>query len=37
VVLTRAGSAKPQARAFVAFLKSADGQKIFTRWGWDAR
>jgi accessory colonization factor AcfC len=29
VVLTRAGSAKPQARAFVEFLKSADGQKIF--------
>ena len=37
VVLTRAGSAKPQAKAFVEFLKSSDGQKIFARWGWDAR
>ena len=37
VVLTRVGNAKPQAKAFVEFLKSAGGQKIFARWGWDAR
>ena len=37
VVLTRKGKAEPQAAAFVEFLKSAAGQKIFARWGWDAR
>ena len=37
VVLTRKGSTTPQARAFVAFLQSPAGQKIFAKWGWDAR
>ena len=37
VVLTRKGSTEPQARAFVEFLKSPAGQKIFAKWGWDAR
>lgn len=37
VVLTRRGSAQPQAKAFVAFLQSPAGQKIFAKWGWDAR
>jgi accessory colonization factor AcfC len=37
VVLTRNGSAKPQAKAFVAFLQSAEGQTIFAKWGWAAR
>ncbi len=36
VVLTRKGKTEPQAAAFVEFLKSADGQKIFAKWGWDA-
>ena len=37
VVLTRKGSNEPQARAFVTFLQSPAGQKIFAKWGWDAR
>ena len=37
VVLTLRGKDKPQARAFVEFLQSAAGQKIFAKWGWDAR
>ena len=37
VVLTRKGSTQPQAKAFVEFLKSPAGQKIFAKWGWDAR
>ena len=37
VVLTRKGSAVPQAKAFVEFLKSAQGRRIFAKWGWDAR
>lgn len=37
VVVTRKGSAEPQARAFVEFLKSPAGQAIFAKWGWDAR
>ena len=37
VVLTRKGKTEPQATAFVEFLKSSVGQKIFAKWGWDAR
>jgi Ca2+-binding EF-hand superfamily protein len=37
VVLTRKGKTEPQATAFVEFLKSPAGQKIFAKWGWDAR
>ncbi len=37
VVLTRKGKTEPQAAAFVEYLKSPAGQKIFARWGWDAR
>ena len=37
VVLTRKGKTEPQATAFVEFLKSAAGQRIFAKWGWDAR
>ena len=37
VVLTRTGKTDPQATAFVEFLKSTAGQKIFAKWGWDAR
>lgn len=33
--LTHAGEAKPEARAFVAFLQSADGAAIFRKWGWN--
>lgn len=34
VVLTHRGASEPQARAFVDFLKSAQGKAIFTKWGW---
>ena len=37
VVLTRKGKTEPQAAAFVEFLKSPAGQRIFAKWGWDAR
>ena len=37
VVLTRKGKTEPQATAFVEFLKSPAGQKIFAKWGWDVR
>lgn len=37
VVLTGKGRQQPQAKAFVAFLQSPAGQKIFAKWGWDAR
>ena len=37
VVLTRRGNARPQTKAFVEFLQSPAGQKIFATWGWDAR
>ena len=37
VVLTHKGKAKPQATAFVEYLKSPAGHKIFAKWGWDAR
>ena len=35
VVLTTRGKDKPQAIAFVEFLQSTAGQKIFAKWGWD--
>ena len=34
VVLTHKGSAQPKAKAFVEFLQSPAGQKIFAKWGW---
>ena len=34
VALTIRGGAKPEARAFAAFLASAEGAAIFRRWGW---
>ena len=37
VVLTHKGQSRPQARAFVEFLQSPAGRKIFAKWGWDAR
>jgi accessory colonization factor AcfC len=37
VVLTQKGKTMPQAAAFIEFLKSEQGQQIFTKWGWDAR
>jgi accessory colonization factor AcfC len=37
MVLTRNGNARPQAKAFVEFLQSPAGQKIFAKWGWDTR
>ena len=37
VVLTHKGSAQPKAKAFIEFLQSPAGQKIFAKWGRDAR
>ena len=37
VVLTHKGNTQPKAKAFVGFLQSPAGQKIFAKWGWDAR
>ena len=34
VVLTRRGAGQPQAKAFVDYLKSPQGQAIFAKWGW---
>lgn len=34
VVVTQRGNAKPEAKEFAAFLASADGAKIFAKWGW---
>lgn len=34
IVETARGQAKPAAKAFVAFLKSPQGAKIFEKWGW---
>ena len=36
-MLTCKGKTEPQAAAFVEFLESAAGQKIFAKWGWDTR
>ncbi len=37
IAMTREGREKPHARQFVAFLRSADGARIFRRWGWITR
>lgn len=34
VALTVRGKERSAARAFVAYLRSADGARIFRRWGW---
>lgn len=34
IVETARGQDKPMAKAFVAFLKSPEGAKIFQKWGW---
>lgn len=34
VALTVRGSTRRHARAFVAYLQSAEGARIFARWGW---
>jgi accessory colonization factor AcfC len=34
VALTQRGDAKPEAKAFAAFLASPEGAKIFAKWGW---
>ncbi len=33
--LTKAGEAKPVARAFVAFLNSPKGAAVSAKWSWD--
>ena len=37
VVLTGKGKQVEQARAFVAYLRSEAGEKIFAKWGWSRR
>ncbi|MEE3501965.1 substrate-binding domain-containing protein [Acidiphilium acidophilum] len=34
IALTHAGEARPMVRQFAAFLASAKGKAIFTKWGW---
>lgn len=34
VALTKQGNAKPAAKQFVEFLRSAEGARIFKKWGW---
>ncbi len=34
IVQTARGKEKPNAAAFIAFLKSAEGARIFQKWGW---
>lgn len=34
VVLTNAGKKNVQAKDFIEFLQSAEGQRIFAKWGW---
>jgi accessory colonization factor AcfC len=36
VVLTQRAEAKPEANAFITFLQSKQGEKIFAKWGWMA-
>lgn len=36
VSLTKRGYGKPQALAFIAFLKSPEGRAIFKKWGWSS-
>lgn len=36
VVLTQRAETKPEAKAFIAFLQSKQGEKIFVKWGWMA-
>jgi accessory colonization factor AcfC len=36
VALTQRGATRPAARAFVAHLRSADGARVFRKWGWSA-
>ena len=36
VVLTQRGTARTEAKDFAAYLASADGAKIFAKWGWIA-
>lgn len=36
VGLTTQGTTKPSAKAFVEFLSSAEGARIFKKWGWKA-
>lgn len=34
--LTKRGSSKTEARAFIEFLKGPDGRAIFAKWGWSS-
>lgn len=34
IAVTKRGAAKPAAAQFVQFLQSAEGAKIFAKWGW---
>ncbi len=36
VVLTAKGKTVPAGAEFVEFLKSAEGERIFVKWGWHA-
>ncbi|MFC5505687.1 substrate-binding domain-containing protein [Bosea massiliensis] len=34
IALTKRGQMRPEAKGFVEFLASAEGQRIFAKWGW---
>ena len=34
IALTQRGSANPAASAFIALVKSPDGEAVFKKWGW---
>lgn len=36
IALTHSGAARPEARAFEAYLAGPEGARIFARWGWVA-
>lgn len=36
IALTQRGEARPEAKAFIAYLSSPEGSRIFTKWGWTA-
>ena len=34
IALTKRGQMRPEAKRLVEFLASAEGQRIFVKWGW---
>jgi accessory colonization factor AcfC len=34
IAITKRGAAAPEAKAFAAFIASAEGEAVFRKWGW---